>query len=234
MITLGIDLASQAERTVACVIVWGKDRAVARPPVLKCNDDTLDALIAEANAIGVDAPLGWPQTFVDAVANWTSTKWNGEIRDSLRFRETDRVVCRDCKLNPLSVSSDLIALPAMRAMALLKRHHVNDRSGDGRFFEVYPAASLRAWNFNHHGYKDAVKDSCRAARREILAGLQSKMPWLEVPDGYDATSDTLDALVASLTTWTAAQGLTRRPDQNQIAIAKCEGWIHIPTKFPTL
>jgi len=42
----------------------------------------------------------------------------------------------------LSVSTDRIALPAMRAMALLHRHGEADKSGDGKFFQVYPAGSL--------------------------------------------------------------------------------------------
>jgi hypothetical protein len=45
-------------------------------------------------------------------------------------------------------------------MSLLKKHGVTDRSGDGRFFEVYPAASLRAWAMTSRGYKEAKKQEC--------------------------------------------------------------------------
>jgi predicted nuclease with RNAse H fold len=217
--------------TAACSIVWDENRAVAGPPVVHCNDDQLDALISESDAIGIDAPFGWPGDFVAAVGNWTASTWSPGERDRLQFRETDRAVRERVGRWPLSVSTDRIALPAMRAMALLRRHDVTDRSGDGRFFEVYPAASLYAWKLRSRGYK-RIDAECAAFRQEILNSLRSILSWLEVPESYAHSSDSLDALIASLTARAAAQDLTIKPAQNQMAAAKCEGWIHLPTELP--
>ena len=155
MLTLGIDLASMPKDTAACLVRWERGRAVAEALRVGCSDTDLDALIREADVVGIDAPFGWPDTFRAAVADWTATAWTEDaaLRTRLRLRLTDRRVHEQLKLMPLSVSTDRIALPAMRAMALLRRHGVTDRSGDGRFFEVYPAGSLKAWGLPHRGYK---------------------------------------------------------------------------------
>ncbi|MEO6875097.1 MAG: DUF429 domain-containing protein, partial [Opitutaceae bacterium] len=194
----------------------------------------LDAMIGDADAVGIDAPLGWPSSFAAAVANWTGAEWNETIRDELRFRETDRHVRKQHGLSPLSVSTDRIALPAMRAMALLRRHGVTDRSGDGKYFEVYPAGSLAMWGLTSaESYKKRTPES-RGARWTILERLRSLLPWLEAPDNYAENADGLDSLIASLTTRAAATGLTEKPGKNQTDLAGSEGWIHLPTGLPSL
>jgi predicted nuclease with RNAse H fold len=232
MVTLGIDLSSQPANTAASVIDWANGNAVARPPRLHCSDGDLSQLIDSADAIGIDAPFGWPMEFVAAANDWPHDTWSQEGRDRLRFRETDRFVRATQSVWPLSVSTDTIALPAMRAMSLLKKHDVTDRSGDGRFFEVYPAASLRAWTMTSRGYKEAKKAECIDARHRILASLRIAMPWLVAPDDYAEDSDSLDSLVAALTARSAAQGRTLLPNPSQKAVAKREGWIHIPSGLP--
>lgn len=231
MITLGIDLSSMPRGTAACAIHWDEARAVAQASELGCNDEKLFALISKADVIGIDAPFGWPEEFVAAVANWTAVAWSEEGRDRLQFRETDREVRKQIKRWPLSVSTDRIALPAMRAMALLQRHGVTDRSGDGRFFEVYPAGSLFCWELRCRGYKK-VDAECLDFRNEILRNLRQKLPWLSVPDSYVESSDALDALVASLTARAAAQGRTIKPKPEQMKAAQREGWIHLPADLP--
>ncbi len=235
MTTLGIDLSSMPPGTAACAITWGKRRAMAGPPHLACDDARLDALIADADVVGIDAPLGWPAPFAAAVGEWTLSEWNETIRDGLMLRETDRDIARRTKTRPLSVSSDRIALPAMRAMALLRRHGGTDRSGDGRFFEVYPAGSLAAWGLTPaQSYKHATAES-RAARRALLAELRRRLPWLEVADDYAENTDALDALLAALSARAAAQGLSGRPRTTaQAERARSEGWIHVAERWPTL
>jgi predicted nuclease with RNAse H fold len=233
MITLGIDLSSMPTGTAACSIVWDENRAVASSPVVHCNDDRLDALISESDAIGIDAPFGWPGDFVAAVANWTADAWSPAGRDRFQFRETDRAVRERIGRWPLSVSTDRIALPAMRAMALLRRQGVIDRSGDGRFFEVYPAASLYAWKLRCRGYK-RIDAECAGLRSDILRELRAKLPWLVVSDSYAESSDSLDALIASLTARAASQGLTFKPTTAQAEVASREGWIHLPVALPLL
>jgi hypothetical protein len=175
MITLGIDLSSMPEGTAACRIDWLKNRAVARLAESRCDDEKLDKLIGEAAVVGMDAPFGWPKAFVDAVADWKTTVWSKNVRRRFRFRATDLYVQNRLQIWPLSVSTDRIALPAMRANALLTRHGVKDRSG-GRskkkaltrrrtpeFLEVYPAASLKRWGLPHRRYK-LMDPSCGSVR----------------------------------------------------------------------
>src|SRR5436190_15722858 len=117
-------------KTSACSIDWTLNSAQVKAPEVSCGDHKLHELIREADAVGLDAPFGWPEGFVRAVNNWTSETWSPELRNRLQFRETDRHVNQQVKKWwPLSVSSDRIALPAMRAMALLKHHRVTDKSG---------------------------------------------------------------------------------------------------------
>ena len=233
MITLGIDLSSMPAGTAACSITWKAKQATALPPLVGCTDDQLDKLITQANVIGIDAPFGWPDDFVAAVAHWTDTKWSSVNRDQFQFRETDRAVRQRVARWPLSVSTDRIALPAMRAMALLCRHGVTDRSGDGRFFEVYPAGSLFCWGFRCRGYK-RLDEECLGFRKDILNTVRKNLPWLDVPESYSESSDSLDALIASLTARTASQTRTIKPITRQTRMARREGWIHLPTSLPQL
>jgi hypothetical protein len=192
----------------------------------------LDALIKKADAIGIDAPFGWPEAFVQAVGKWTATTWVGQddFQKNLRLRLTDRFVHEKTQLTPLSVSTDRIALPAMRAMALLARHGVTDRSGgDGRFFEVYPAGSLRQWGLPCRGYKGADHVS---ARHGLLATLRQRLPALHVDDSCVENDHAFDALLASLTTRTAAMGKTFQPPSAQLSTIRREGWIHLPAAWP--
>jgi predicted nuclease with RNAse H fold len=238
MFTLGIDLSSAKEGTAACVIEWKKTRAVVREAVRRCHDDDLQKLIDDGLkkkdcVVGIDAPFGWPRAFVENITDWKEREWSKEVRKRLQFRETDRFVTEKLKIWPLSVSTDRIALPAMRANALLLRYGVEDRSGGPKFFEVYPAASLTSWGLPHNGYK-SIDPECKRLRRRILSKLRKQLPWLEVDDDYASDSDALDALIASLTVRAAAQGLTIKPGQGQISAARSEGWIHLPTQFPLL
>jgi predicted nuclease with RNAse H fold len=226
---LGIDLSSQPANTAACVIDFREGKAQAKPPHIGCDDEELDSLIARVDAIGIDAPFGWPEAFAKAVAGWINPVGDNTLRDQLRFRATDFEVTRQTGLRPLSVSTDQIALPAMRAMALLHRHGVTDKSGDGRFFEVYPAAALFGWQIPHRGYKGAGDDR-GAARQSILQRLREKFPRLEVSDDYALTDHALDALIAALVTIAATEGNTRCPSPEQLSSARTEGWIHLPTQ----
>lgn len=232
MITLGIDLASQDKNTAICVLDWSGlvPRVVDCYCGRECTDPRLDELSAKADAVGVDAPFGWPGPFVVAVNSWEHVVWNSQLRDELTWRLTDRWVIDNLKLHPLRVAADLIALPAMRAMALLRRHEVVDRSGpeDGKFFEVYPAASLYRWGLVKRGvsYKRSG-DAGIDARRTILDGLRKRFG-LEANEKIADTDHTLDALVAAITARFAKIGKTGKPMDEKLDVARVEGWIHVP------
>src|SRR5207253_2236918 len=85
----------------------------------------------------------------------------------LRFRATDFAVHERTGRWPLSVSSDLIAVPALRAARLFGAH---DRSGAGVLVEVYPAAALRIWGFSTRGYKGPRGGAARCPRGRVRWG----------------------------------------------------------------
>jgi hypothetical protein len=105
------------------------------------------------------------------------------------------------------------------------------KSGDGRFFEVYPAGTLSKWAISRKGYKQKNEEG-QTLRTAILSKLRAAMPWLVVSDEYAETDHALDALVASLTARAAVQGLTLRPELGQADLARREGWIHVPSGWP--
>jgi predicted nuclease with RNAse H fold len=229
MITLGIDLASQPKETAACRIDWNEDRGEVVDLEADCDDARLDDLIHHSHATGIDAPLGWPSAFIGAMTHWSHRQWDNQRRDELTLRLTDREVTRLSGLRPLRVAADRIALPALRAMALLHRHGVADRSGPpgGSFFEVYPAGSLKQWGLlGRPSYRG--KGSAAEARRTILRRTLQKRFALKIPTIADTSDHLLDAVIASITTRLAHAGGTLCWTPDQQTQAATEGWIHLP------
>ena len=235
MITLGIDLASNPRKTGLCVVHWIGGEAVVEDVQVGADDDRIAAASEAADVVGIDAPFGWPVAFETLLAG-TATRWTGpwsaEIRDELRFRATDFRVRELTGHWPLSVSTDLIGVPALRCVRLLDRLGVEDRSGDGTVYETYPAAALHMWELPARGYKGPKK------KRElaVLWGtLKERAPWLRFADmNHEALlvekDDALDALVAALIARAAQLGLTVLPVEAERPRAVTEGWIHVPVE----
>lgn len=74
--TLGVDLASCAKRTATCVIEWEKCRASIRQLVVGADDDAITSLAGDADAVGIDAPFGWPAPFVET--SWSIGRQGGQ------------------------------------------------------------------------------------------------------------------------------------------------------------
>lgn len=127
------------------------------------------------------------------------------------------------------MAADRIALAAMRCSGLLHRLGVDDKSGDGRVFEVYPALALRQWGLASKGYKGAKRV---AGCRSLWAALLGAAPWLSVTDEQGAligeSDDALDAVVSALVARAAASGATEPIPEEHRADARAEGWIMIP------
>lgn len=239
MRTLGVDLASQPAKTAACVVAWQAGRATAETPRLGLADGDLLTMAAGCEAVGIDAPFGWPQPFVDFLAEEGAPPWDAARRDALCFRRTDRRVWAALGRPPLSVSSDRIALPAMRCAGLLRALGVADRSGGGRVVEVYPAVALKRWGLLAKGYKAPRRaprrlgEAAADAPLPLLFGaLLAACPWLEIGEVAAALcrrdDDAFDALVAALIARAAALGLTERPAPEEEDLARVEGWIAVP------
>ncbi len=235
MITLGIDLAAEPKATGGCSVEWREGRAFVRWVETFLHDDEILKRAGMADAVGIDAPFGWPRSFVEAITahdagrRWPVDAWEKGSRRRLRLRATDEWIRNVTGITPLSVSSDMIAIPAMRCASLLDRLGVRDRSGDDRVFEVYPAAALWRWGLPHRGYKNRADAS---ALPGLLAGLKERAPWLRISPLDERTCasrhDAFDALVASLVARAATKGLTRRPTVDELAAARVEGWIALP------
>jgi hypothetical protein len=158
-------------------------------------------------------------------------QWSPEAHRSYCYRRTDLFVTETIGTRPLSVSADRIAMPAMRCAWLLSKLGVQDRSGDGRVFEVYPAAALSIWRLRK------TKESYKGRKgRALLATMIERVliaaPWLRFGDAAPASSFTndhlFDALIAAMNARAAALGLTHRPPENDAATAHKEGWIALP------
>ena len=242
MRTLGIDLAAQPSNTSACSIEWGPGRPVVSDLRSGLDDEALLGAIADADKVGIDAPFGWPDEFVDAVvAHRDRGTWPGSSEDQdiyrfhLSFRATDRRLIESGVRRPLSVSTDLIGVVAMRCAYLLDtlaaRGQPVDRDGSGKVIEAYPAPALGTWGLSATGYKSRVG----AARLpELLSRLEEQLGGLEMtPQERDAAGsdhNCFDALVASLVARAAALGLTQPPESaEERDRAGREGWIHVPT-----
>ena len=101
-----------------------------------------------------------------------------------------------------------------------------DRTGSGKFVEVYPAAALRPWNIPNA--KKAETASLVQAIVKRTAG------WLTVPDDVRLkcrdNRDACDALIASLVARAAALSLCEPIPEEHRAAANREGWIALPLR----
>ena len=235
MVTLGVDLASQPKRTGICLIRWDRGSARVETLSLGATDADLHELFGRADKIGIDAPFGWPAPFTRAVAAYSAeTVWSSTDVPRLRFRRTDEVAREKLGRWPLSVSTDLIAVTAMRAVRLLAEAAATgqaiDRSGGGRFVEVYPAAALHVWGFPSRGYK---RTKGAAVRSRLVRDLTERTAdWLTLSEEdrarCKASDDMLDALVAALVARAAATGRGEPIPPGDHELAKEEGWIALP------
>ena len=229
--TLGVDLAAQPENTAYCLIEWVKPKA--RIIELRCgvDDATLLEMFGRSNKVGIDAPFGWPTAFAAAVyAHQHRNVWPAVGTASLRYRVADHIVRERIKRWPLSVSSDLIGVTAMRAARLLSENGRIDRSGRGRFVEVYPAAALYIWGFPSTGYKKKPgEEKRRVLTRRLIATTKTWLDWpVDAQRACEKSDDALDAVVAALIARAAAADQIEPIPHEHVAAAKREGWIALP------
>jgi uncharacterized protein DUF429 len=253
--TLGIDLSSRPKNTAACWIDWAPGHAEvialwcsSGPDGAPLNDALLIAAMRGAlpglpapTKVAVDSPLGWPADFIRGVADLD--RWPipiDEARARLERRATDHWVHRTTGKQPLSVTTDRIAYPAMRAAGLLA--HYTRSSGDpvdrtgmtGLVCEAYPDPAIRrlgVWPQSiapRASYKRAAQD----VREAILAKLVRAAPWLALSDSDRERcvdcDDCLDALICALVARAAEQRKTIPPPEELTQEAILEGWIHLP------
>lgn len=237
MRTLGIDLAAQDANTAVCAVDWGEGGARIDTPVVGVADSDLLEAIARADAVGIDAPFGWPDAAVAATSAYhRDGRWPAESDDSrpLAYRLTDFRARELTGRWPLSVSSDRIAVPAWRCARLLTAAHGNapvERHG-GRIVEAYPGGALSCWGFERRGYKGRHGTAVRAA---LVAEMERRAgEWLRLEEraryACVAADHALDALLCALTARAAATGRTHAPRAAEVDRARREGWIELPVE----
>ena len=231
--TVGVDVASQPAGTAACRVHWQRDRAVIDAVEADLDDQRLVVVLTQPAArVGLDVPLGWPDGFVGAVSRHHLGQPFGEVALArLVRRETDIWVWEQTKQLPLSVTTDRIAYPAMRVARLLDQlpDGAIDRSGSGRFVEVYPAAALRVWELRHRSYK---RQAGRPLLATLLEDLRGRCPWLHADEATWAavgrTDHAFDALIGALVARAHQRGLCHPIPVGLREAAAREGWIAVP------
>jgi len=186
--------------------------------------DDIVELAGQVDLIAVDSPFGWPAAFVDALAaHQAGEPWPaGADRDPLRHRVTDIRVRETIGLWPLSVSTDMLGVTALRCAHLQDRlarevwgGEAAARDGSGALVEVYPAGALKLWELTFRGYKGRDGES---ARREMMARLAAAVSGraglAPLVEAAIASDHVLDAIVCALVGAAVAEGSTRLPDRS--------------------
>lgn len=240
--TVGVDLSAEPVRTAVCTVTWTPGAASVEPPIRPADDATVLTACTSADQVGIDCPFGWPEPFLAAVsAHAAGQAWPGrdqiaaDYRRALRYRATDYHVHATTGRWPLSVSTDLIGVPAMRCASLLDslaaRGAPVDRSGSGLVMEVYPAAALREWQLLRKAYKADLQ-----VLDAMVTELRARLPALRFPAGdepYRHSDHAFDALICALVARAGQCGATGPPQTaEQQRRASVEGWIHLPAGGP--
>lgn len=222
---LGVDLAAQPKNTSVALLEGNRVIDL----LSSADDDAITERARECGAIGIDAPLGWPDAFVDVVnAHHRGEPTRPADPRSLQLRLTDRVVHHTTGKRPLSVSTDRIGVVALRAIGLLE-HMVGpgaDRAGGASVFETYPGGAVTAWSLVEGSYK---RPDSTPQRTAIVDALATHLHLGPHRDRMIASDDDLDAVLSAVLAALATIGRTVPPLPDQRDVAQREGWIHIPS-----
>jgi predicted nuclease with RNAse H fold len=241
VITVGVDLGAEPKRTAVAMLEWDPDGVRLLELKTTADDDEILELALQADKTGIDCPLGWSDDFVAFVnehhaGSILSTPVDAAARVPLRYRATDLYLIEEKLGRPLSVSSDLIAVPAMRAAGLLAamvRAGIEvDRAGvTGGVAETYPALAVRHWKLDGGKYKGAGNEENLSAMADKLRrGFRGRLDFGEHRSAVRRSDDAFDAVVCSLVAraTTVYRGTAQIP-RGLIARARREGWIAVPT-----
>ena len=207
IVTAGVDFASQASNTATCSITWTSAGAVITELTSSCDDNFILELVSRVTKVGIDVPLGWPSPFVEALrmhahdGSWPANYEHVTNLKDYRLRSTDNWVHETLKLPlPLSVATDRIAIPTMRAAALFAR--------------ITPRPPL-------DGSGRVIEDVANATSGWLLFTAEQRATCVE-------NDNVLDALIATLVSRAALTGLTESIPLALRDAATREGWIAIP------
>lgn len=236
-VTWGLDISTNKRKTAAVALDWstpGEARVVDVRFPLRATD--IPALIAEhrESTWAVDVPFGWPELFVKLMKDRhqaplppaavpVMAAWDRWRTREVAQRLTDRFLTDDTRIRtrPLPASFQLLgATAAMWALieAQLVSHGVKiDRAGlEGAVCETYPAAALSAWSLGR--------------KKQTWPELREGFSFLRADDvllPHFSSHDVCDAVVCALVARARDLGLTVKPPEEELAVARREGWIHV-------
>ena len=241
VITVGVDLGAEPKRTAAAMLQWRSDGVELLELLTVADDEAILDLALQADKTGIDCPLGWSDDFVEFVnAHHTglvpSTPVDANARKPLRYRATDLHLIDEKVGRPLSVSSDLIAVPAMRAAGLLAsmaRAGIEvDRAGvTGGVAETYPAAAIRHWKLDEGRYKGSDHlDTLAIMVGRLRKAFRGRLDLGAHRDTIRKSDDAFDAVMCALVARATLiyRGTAQIP-QGLVQRARREGWIAVPT-----
>ena len=149
--------------------------------------------------------------------------------------------------SPLHVANPNMVPMTYEGIRLLRRWHQNDPrrwhvpplesparpTRTVTLLELMPGAFLRSVGLPWKGYKKGRRS---AELRERITGALSKASAIALPDlgavrmGCHASDDFLDAVVAATgaACWVRDRARFRHPQPDELALARLEGWIHVP------
>jgi predicted nuclease with RNAse H fold len=224
-------LASERDPLAAPTAPSGEGTDSADAPRIRSEASLIAALVetivafepGDHRVIGVDAPLGWPSAFIEAVTDWDDGDLQGfRKRADLRLRATDRFVNAITNVTPMSVSTDRMGSTAMllaevlsRTCARLDRGRFDRTGGIDGIAEVHPAATQRLWTqaggepFTTKGYRiGGYRNGREPFVIELLqSGIEATpQQAIDLIDSVDA----IDALLCALVARAVALGKTLR------------------------
>lgn len=241
--TWGLDMSTSKAKTAAVAITWkpGEARIVDIRNPLHAAD--IATLIAEHGdcSWAVDVPFGWPDRFVALMASRheaplpldampLDADWEVWRTQQIAQRRTDAFLTTDPRIKTRPLPASFQLLGATAAMwVLIEARLVTlgldiDRAGiKGSVCETYPRAALSGWGFKSKSKAD-------------WPALQRLCPFLTVEPGLEKrldTDDVCDAVACALVARAREKRQTIQPhDDDELAAARREGWIHVSVQDP--
>jgi predicted nuclease with RNAse H fold len=239
VLLIGLDAASRWTNFGYAIGLYESGMVTVEEAGLLESRDEADALAArvaprlreaDRGVVAVDAPLGWPRPFVNALKKHRAGEPLEDLKEKLFRRETDRVVSAVIGRAPLEVAADRIARAAHSALLAVGRLRdltgktlplawSPDFAGIG-VIEVYPAATLKVRGLPHSKYKDVGEP---ALREEIAVRLAIEIAGLD--DYVAAQADVFDACLCLVAAKDFIEGRALPP--NDLDLARHEGWIWV-------
>ncbi|NNK63671.1 MAG: DUF429 domain-containing protein [Gemmatimonadetes bacterium] len=242
---VGIDCAAQDRNVGVAVGAGGSDSGGAGCTVLEAATrlhDPVEWILERVDwdrpvILALDAPLGWPVEMARRLGRHAPGEALDVEANHLFRRRTDHEVRARTGKVPLDVGADRIARAAHGALGVLAR--LRRRSGRplpllweppgpsaSGVIEVYPAATLRQWQWPDRGYKGKNPSDCDT-RRVIVGRLGEVVELSETAvDNALEQADTLDAVLCVLA---AVDFLGGRcpPAPDDAEVREQEGWMWV-------